>query len=920
MFSLRAKLLIPTLITTLLMLGSIAYIALLEYNIFKKQVESELNTHKTELISEIKKLSEDTGRLANALVEDWRIIDSILLGDKDALLDLIMPFHEGLHFDMVTVYDHLGRIIGRADNPHQFGITDELLPDIKQALNSLPDKPLFKIYQGKLMLISLQALKADVHGVSAIIAVGYEFDQLWLHAFGEKKHNHFSITLKYGDILFNTRNLEHKQETHSTSQESDHIYEKSFSLSKLLITEHDLLITIEEHAFIGESFWDKFGTLIIGISLFSGLLVLASHQLMTKTVYSLNKVRKSAVQSAKKLAETAKNLEQARDRAEQVAEELRASQTRFQVLTNTSPNGIFQANPEGACIYANQRWYEISGFSEKESLGQGWTKALHPEDQERLVQSWLKTVETRQPWKEEGRLLRPDGEVRWALIKAALELNRYGEINSFVGNVADITERKNIELELQLAKEKAEAANQAKSAFLANMSHELRTPLNGILGYTQILQRERSLTIRQKEGVELIHRSGEHLLTLINDILDLSKIEAGRMELYTDDFALGSFLKDIIEMFKIRTQQKSIELSYEAVSILPDIVHADEKRLRQLLMNLMGNAVKFTEKGYVNLQLRYDFDSQYLQVDIVDTGCGIADDQLNEVFSPFRQVGSILHKAQGTGLGLSITKRLVEMMEGEIGVESEAGKGSRFWFKIHAPFSRNRVESKQINEFEHINGYVPAGNHLAYRILIVDDTNDNILVTKNLLEPLGFETDQAVNGHEAIEKAHLCQPDLILMDLMMPILDGFEATRRLRQETAFQNTPIIAISASVFSEHMQASHDAGCTDFLPKPFKAELLFACLEKYLPLTWVYEEKTNVTDLVTKQTNVPEIELNSEQAKHLLEFARMGDVMAIHNYLDELQTIEPGLYTALKKIRTLAKDFDDDSIIEMVQPYCK
>lgn len=909
--NLRVKLLIPTLITVCLLAVGIFYIVNLEYKLFEQQEKNEWLSHERELEYDLQNMTAKTKRLANFIAQDWRVADALLMGNRDALLDLLQPFYEGLNFSWLSVYNVTGNIFVRIDQPYLFDMKDELHSAVKQAFLTPPKFPSLILLNDQLMVVHFARMEEAELGVSAVVAVGYSLTQENLHAYAERQHynREFGVNLHFEDDFYLASS--EGVSWHFLEKSSTQIEQHDVQLSIPLENAHALKIKLWEINHTRDQFSQQLWFAVSILSFISILAILLSHRFVTHTTLSLDHANQ-ALQKAKKTAETTN-------------EQLRASQARFQALADSSPNGIFQADKKGQYVYVNQRWQDISGLTEKETLGQGWTRALHPDDRERLTNSWFDTVESCKPWKEEGRLLQPNGEVRWVLLNATLELDKHGHINSFVGTVTDITERKYIELELQQAKEHAEAANIAKSTFLANMSHELRTPLNGILGYTQILQRERDFTSQQKEGVALIQRSGEHLLTLINDILDLSKIEAGRMELYPDDFVLESFFGDIVEMFKIRALQKSIEFRYDILSDLPNTVYADEKRLRQLLMNLLGNAVKFTEQGYVSLQINYDYDNQWIQINITDTGCGIPNNQLDDIFSPFRQAGSILHKAQGTGLGLSITKRLLDVMGGDIGVESEINKGSRFWIRIPLPISEfDMTEAETFHRFKDINGYISnLADHPSYRILIVDDIEDNRIVARNLLVPLGFEMLQATNGRDAIDKIRECKPDLILMDLMMPILDGFETTQRLRLDPDFGQIPIVAVSASVFGEHVKASQAAGCTDFLPKPFKAEQLFNCLAKYLALTWTYEEKTETVNSNDEQqvvAHLPEAELNAEQAETLLGFARMGDIMEILSYVKELQTNHPELRTTLEKINILAKKFDDDSIAELVRPYCK
>ncbi|OQW92223.1 MAG: hypothetical protein BWK79_15130 [Beggiatoa sp. IS2] len=510
---------------------------------------------------------------------------------------------------------------------------------------------------------------------------------------------------------------------------------------------------------------------------------------------------------------------------------------------------------------------------------------------------------------EDMEIRYPDGNrILLQVIGAPIE-DMTGQITASVVIFQNITQRKQMELDLQQAKETAEVANLAKSTFLANMSHELRTPLNGILGYVQILKYDDDLTDEQKNGIHIIGKSGEYLLSLINDILDFAKIEAGKIELSPTEVRLKTFLQEIVELFQMRAQQKGIRFSYQRLSELPGSVLADEKRMRQVLINLLGNAIKFTNCGSVSLTVSYEEDN-ILSFQIDDTGYGIATADLEKIFLPFQQVGDHKAKEQGTGLGLSITEKLVEMMNGELHATSILGQGSTFWVLLKLPKIADAIEKPHELELPKIIGY----QGRLRTVLIIDDSWINRSILVKMLSRLGFTTLEAENGQEGLDKVReIPDIDLILIDLVMPDMDGFAVIKQLREIPHCRDTVLIAVSASVFDSDRQRSVQLGCNEFIAKPIHFESFLERLRINLNLTWVYESTVKTKSVAENilSLEVPPFKLNDEQINYLIHLIMCGDVLGVIDYTEQLKNTDETLTKFVIYIQNLAKQFKLDEI---------
>jgi len=533
------------------------------------------------------------------------------------------------------------------------------------------------------------------------------------------------------------------------------------------------------------------------------------------------------------------------------------AEEKYRSIFENSVAGIFQTTPEGRYLSANPKLAAMYGYESSEELIQNLTdieQQLYVVPEQRVA--FIRQLQENGLVADfEFQVYCRDGTKIWISQNARLVWDRKNKLLYYEGTATDITVRKQAEEALRQAMEAAEVANRAKSQFLSNMSHEVRTPLNVILGFTQLMNRNGSLNHKQQEYLDTISRSGEHLLTLINDVLEMSKIEAGRTMLNENSFDLYGLLNWLHTMLRLKAETKGLELIFDKAADLPQYIRTDESKLRQVLVNLLGNAIKFTQVGSVTLRVRlgsWQEDKGELTVRnslaprlcfaVEDSGPGIAIAELKSLFDPFVQTETGRNSQEGTGLGLPISQKFVQLMGGEITAESQVGKGAVFRFDIQTSLvaadelqtlvAADVQTTKPLRQVIGLEAGQPN-----YRILLVEDKPENRQLMVELLTSVGFEVREAINGQEGVELWKSWSPHLIWMDMRMPVMDGFEATRQIKSAGSLA-PPVIALTGSAFEEERTTVLSQGCDDYVRKPFRAEVIFEKMAEHLGVRYLYD----------------------------------------------------------------------------------
>jgi len=585
---------------------------------------------------------------------------------------------------------------------------------------------------------------------------------------------------------------------------------------------------------------------------------------------------------------------------------------RLRVLVGTVVDGVMIIDAKGTVQEYNPACERLFGYKSKEVIGQN-VKMLMPSPYREEHDEYLHRYRTTGNKRIIGIGREVEGR-RKNGTSFPMELS-VGEARPdgqqvFVGIVRDITERKSAEKSLRIAKEQAESASHAKSQFLANISHEIRNPMNAVLGYTQLIENDPELPDNYRRPLKAIHSAGNHLISLIDDVLDLSKIEAGAMELDTRNFDLDDLTEDISEMFAIRCEQKGLSWQTD-LQISEPAVHADDRKLRQILINLLGNSVKFTDKGQVSLTVKQS--GQYYTFSILDTGPGVSQDAKERIFEPFQQAEEGEAKG-GTGLGLAITKRHIELMDGLLSLESTPDKGSCFRFELEL----SPAEGDLISMHRHTGQLCRLVEPHQVHALVVDDVEDNCKVLSGLLERAGIEVSMANNGSDALQCISEQIPDIVFMDVRMPVMDGLTATRELRERWPDEPIICVAITASGLLRQRSYYLDAGFDDFIGKPFLFEQICKCMVNHLKVE--FDHELPAEEILSCITPIDKIFLPNSLHERILSSAKVNALTEIESLIKELKELGPDTHCLTDELENLLENYDMDGIVSLINRVSK
>ena len=605
----------------------------------------------------------------------------------------------------------------------------------------------------------------------------------------------------------------------------------------------------------------------------------------------------------------------AEDLLKQLSESTSNQVMLWQAVEN-SPAVVVITDLEANIQYVNPKFTDVTGYSAEEAIGKNARLLKSGEHTTEFYQHLWTTIKAGKTWLGEFCDRKKSGELYWESAMISPVRSTDGEIRQFLAIKEDVTEIKRTAEELRGARDASEAANRAKSAFLASMSHEIRTPLNAILGYSQLVLRDASLSAGTRESLRVINRSGEHLLALINDVLEMSKIEAGRLGLEPAEFNLHALLDDLEAMFRLPTMAKGIGFKVTKAKDLPRYIVADGGKTRQVLVNLLGNAVKFTEQGRVGVgaSVSQAENGQYwLGVAVEDTGSGIAKEEMGQLFQYFEQTRSGRETQSGTGLGLVISKEYARRMGGDISVASEPQVGSVFRLEIPIVPGVEKPEGAPRDD-RAVTGLAPG--QAPRRVLVADDQSSNRDWLCALLESVGFEVRGAKNGQEALEIWQAWRPELVLMDMRMPVMDGYEATRQIRSAPGGDAAVIMAVTASTLDERMPAMMDAGVDEVVCKPFRESHLFDKIRTHLGVEYRYAKSEEPTDAQPAEpVSGKVVSLAGLPAELLAQLSQAILGCEMDRFIQLLPQVAELYPSAASSLRALAEKYDYDGLAKIV-----